>query len=305
MKPDTFIIGAPKTGTSALAHYLAAHENVFFCVPKEPFYWCSDFPRLKHEMSLRDLDDYLALFRKADPARHTVVAEGSTRYLRSTVAVANILAFNPAAKFIAMLRNPVDLAPAYHMEQRYSLHEDIVSFEDAWRAQEARARGDRIPKACREPAFLQYGEVASLGAQVARLRRLAPADQVRIIVFDDFKSDPGRVYRETLAFLGLPDDGRTRFETVNSAHGHRYEWLAKAVLTPPAILERPVLRLRRHLWENRYPPVEWIKKRLNQRKDREPISPGLKAEMMAYFRADVELLSNELGRDLTHWVRPG
>lgn len=34
--PDFFIAGAPKSGTTALAHYLSAHPGVFFSDPKEP-----------------------------------------------------------------------------------------------------------------------------------------------------------------------------------------------------------------------------------------------------------------------------
>ena len=38
-QPNTFIIGAPKSGTTALASYLSAHPAAFVCNPKEPFFW--------------------------------------------------------------------------------------------------------------------------------------------------------------------------------------------------------------------------------------------------------------------------
>ncbi|MDP2213492.1 MAG: sulfotransferase [Phenylobacterium sp.] len=301
--PNTFIIGAPKCGTSALATYISEHPNVFFSTPKEPFFWCSDFPNIKHEMSLDSLGDYLELFRKADPDMHCVVAEGSTRYLRSSVAINNILEFNPAAKFIAMVRNPVELVRAYHMEQRYSLHEDLADFEDAWRAQGIRSEGLQIPRGCREPAFLQYGQVASLGAQIEFASAAIPKDQLLVIVFDDFKSDPAEVYARTLGFLGLPNDGRAEFPVVNSAHGHRAEWLARLVLTPPAFLERPMLKARRHLWERRYPPIELVKGWLNRKQSRPEISPNLLLELKNYFREDVQRLGRAIHRDLSEWTR--
>ena len=49
MKPNLFIIGAPKCGTSALAHYLSEHPKVFFSNPKEPFYLSTDYPHLKEQ----------------------------------------------------------------------------------------------------------------------------------------------------------------------------------------------------------------------------------------------------------------
>lgn len=302
-RPNTFIIGAPKCGTSSLAKYLAGHPGVFFCTPKEPFYWCRDFWRAKHELNLKSLDDYLALFARADRARHKVIAEGSTRYLRSDVAISGILEFDPDARFIVMLRNPVELVQAFHMEQCYSLQENVRSFETAWRLQTERAEGRCLPKHCASPEFLQYGRVAALGEQLDRAKRIIPEGQLKVILFDDFKQDTGAVYRDVLAFLGLPDDRRTEFPVVNSAHVHRFEWLAKLILTPPGVFEKPVLRLRRHLWENRYPPVEWVKARLNRGKARENLPAGLRAELQACFRPDVEKLGRLLNRDLSHWVK--
>ena len=66
---------------------------------------------------------------------HTIVGEGSTRYLRSLNAVPNIIKFNPNAKFIAMLRNPLDVVQAFHMEQVYVLQEDQIDFAKAWKLQ--------------------------------------------------------------------------------------------------------------------------------------------------------------------------
>lgn len=302
MFPNTFIVGAPKCGTTALSKYLSEHEEVFFSVPKEPFYWCDDFRKSQHEPRIDSVEEYEQLFRDAKRGQHKIVAEGSTRYLQSETAVPRIMNEIPNAKIIAMIRNPVELVQAYHMEQRYSLHENIASFEEAWRAQASRARGERIPSRCREPALLQYGSIASLGEQIVRLKRTVPAEQLKIIVFDDFKSDTGGIYRDTLNFLGLSDDGRSLFEKSNMAHAHRYEWLARLVLSPPNMLATPMLRLRRHLLEKKYPPAEWVKRMLNQRKERAKIPPEFERELREFFKDDVDSLSKCLGRDLSHWV---
>ena len=302
LKPNTFIIGAPKCGTSALAHYLSTHPNVFFSNPKEIFYWCKDFASLKHELGIKNIEDYLRLFRDADPERHLVIAEGSTRYLRSENAVRNLLEFNKDSKFIAMVRNPIELAHAYHMEQCYSMHEDIDDFGQAWRMQEQRKLGTNIPKGCREPAFLQYKEVASLGTQIKRLLETVPKEQVLVLVFDDLKTDVSGLYSETLEFLELPNDNKTEFEIVNSAHAHRYQWLAKLILTPPAPLEDAVLRMRRCLWEQRFPFVETIKARLNKKQQRTKIPDKLRLEMQDVFKEEIDLLSKLLDRDLSCWT---
>ncbi|MCA0942771.1 sulfotransferase [Salipiger pacificus] len=300
--PNTFIIGAPKCGTTSLARYLGEHPNVFFCTPKEPFFWCSDFKKSKHEIKIDSLEEYLDLFNDADPSVHAVIAEGSTRYLQSKVAVKRILEYNPAAKFIVMARNPIELASAYHMEQRYSMHEDVDSFETAWRLQEARAGGAKIPKGCLEPEFLQYSKVASVGQQVDRILDEIPSGQLLILVMDDLKSDPRSVYLEALKFLELPDDGRCDFAVANASHGHRFAWIAKLVLTPPQVLEVPMLAIRKHLWRKKYSLIERFKSFLNRKDKREEISEEFREELSNHFRDDVEILSKAVSRDLRHWL---
>ncbi|EIT69415.1 MULTISPECIES: sulfotransferase family protein [Hydrocarboniphaga] len=299
-RPNTFIVGAPKCGTTALAQYLAEHPQVFFSDPKEPFFWSADYKGLADQHALGTLDDYLALFQKAGE-QHRVVAEGSTNTLRSDCAVERIVAFDPRARFVAMLRDPVDVAHAFHMEQVYVLNEDEPDFETAWRMQDRRAQGHAIPRACRAPQFLQYGAIGRYGEQVENLLRHVSRDAVLFIRFEDFRDDPARIYRQTLAFLGLDDDRRSEFPVVNASHRHRSRLVASMVLDPPALLKVPVWRLRTHLRRARYPLIEKIKSHLRQPSRRAALTPELRAEMRAYFHDDLLKLERLLGWDLRSW----
>ena len=157
--PNLFIIGAPKCGTSALAQYLSEHPAVYFSDPKEPFFLSDDYPKLKDQHSLDGLEDYLSLFKDADPEIHAVIGEGSTNYLASKVAIEKAIGLNPNAKFIVMLRDPVEVAHAYHMEQLWARNEDVEDFESAWRLQEERRQGKFIPGNCVAQQFLQYRDL--------------------------------------------------------------------------------------------------------------------------------------------------
>lgn len=302
MNPNTFILGAPKCGTTALAQYLSEHPNVFFSKPKEPFFWSDDIKQTPHELRPSDLDDYLSLFADADPAQHKVVAEGSTRYLRSMRAVPRILDFNPDAKFIAMLRNPTEVAQAFHMEQLYVLHEDDPDFASAWAKQDARERGEMMPASAVGGDYVLYRRVASFADQVQRLYDWVPnPDQRKIILMDDFKADAGAVYRDTLAFLDLPDDGWTEFAPVNSAHAQRFPGLAKLLLYPPEPLQDPLRRLRRFLLNNKVPGIATLKGFLNVERKRNAVPEEVLDEVRAAFAPDVARLGELLGRDLSHW----
>lgn len=301
MLPNLFIIGAPKTGTTALAQYLSEHENVFFSNPKEPFYLCTDYPHLKAQHFLENDADYLRLFDAADPAIHTVLGEGSTNYLRSQEAVSNALKLNPDARFIVMLRNPVQVAHAFHMEQLFARNEDVLDFEAAWRLQDVRAEGQNIPNDCRAPEFLQYGDIGLFADQIQRLFATVPAHQRLVLLQDDLKENAQAVYQKTLDFLDLPDDGRTEFPVLNGSHTHRSKLIAKLILSPPKFLSGPVWAVRGWLRRKKPRSIERLKAFLRKDLKREGLSDDFKAELQHYFHNDILTLEALIERDLSHW----
>ncbi len=115
-KPSLFIIGAPKCGTTALCAYLANHPSVCFSEPKEAKFFHDDFS-VEHRLATTE-EEYLKCFSHQQ-ASDQVLAEGTVWYLFSQVAVRRILAFNPEAKFVVMLRNPVDLSHSLHGIRRF------------------------------------------------------------------------------------------------------------------------------------------------------------------------------------------
>ena len=122
-------------------------------------------------------------------------------YLYLPEAIERIRRINPAARFIALVRNPLTMLPSYHLRMRFLLQEDEPDFAKAWALQPARARGERVPKHCLDARLLLYGEVARLGAQVERLFAVAGPERSHVIVFDDLVADPLGVYRRALEFL--------------------------------------------------------------------------------------------------------
>jgi hypothetical protein len=111
-KPDFFIVGAPKSGTTAMYFYLKQHPEIFMPERKELHFFGSDFfaPHF-----VRDLKDYLKFFEGADNKKR--IGEASPWYLYSKRAAFEIKEFNPDADIIIMLRNPVDMM--------YSLRETL------------------------------------------------------------------------------------------------------------------------------------------------------------------------------------
>ena len=112
IKPDFFVVGAPKCGTTAICAYLGQHPEVFIPRIKEINFFGSDLTGLR---SARNLNEYLAFF---EPGDGKCCGEGSTWYLFSKTAASEIHRHNPSAKIIIMLRDPV--------EAMYSLHNQLL-----------------------------------------------------------------------------------------------------------------------------------------------------------------------------------
>jgi len=184
--PDFFLVGAPRCGTTALSRYLTRNPQICFSRPKEPHY----FARIDCIPDTDELKrDYLDRCFAHRTSAHRVLGEGSVSYLYAPGAIERILHFNPQARFIVQLRNPLKMLPSYHLRMQFLLQEDQADFETAWGLQAARMRGESIPKRCLDPRLLIYTEVAKFGAQIERLFKIAGREQTHVIIFDDFASD--------------------------------------------------------------------------------------------------------------------
>jgi hypothetical protein len=292
--PTFFIIGAPKCGTTALSNYLAQHPDVLFANPKEPKYFHTDFD--ERHRDTRTAHEYDACFSWRGETPPKAIGEGTVWYLYSRVAVSNILRLNPRAKFIVMLRNPVDLAYSLHAQFVYGGFEDISDFERAWRSQEERRSGGRVPPLCPDHKLLLYGEVAALGKQCERLFRTVDPERVHVVLFDDFTRDTPASYADVLGFLDLPDNGATSFEIVNPSRIITRPWPARLFFRLNRIKRRLGWRASLGLWRAASP---WF----TRPAPRPDMPPGLREELLEYFRDDVARLSMLLERDLSAWSR--
>jgi hypothetical protein len=298
LKPNFFIVGAPKCGTTALYEYLRHHPNIFMSEVKEPHFFAKDlgsYPRIK------TLEDYTELFTRSTD-RHSSVGEASVYYLRSAVALANIRAFNPEAKIIAMFRNPVDMVHSLHSQLLYWSEEVERDFEAAWRLQERRSRGLDLPPGSRGGFLVQYHEVGRFGTQTERVLSVFPAEQVKLILYDDFTASPASVYTDVVEFLKIPHDGRTEFPRINENKRARMSWLRQLYRKPPVVLKSTVRSLKQAVGEEEIAGLQKKIVELNTVKERRPpLSAEFRAELVNTFRDEVFLLSRLMNRDLSHW----
>ena len=299
-KPNLFIVGAPKSGTTSLYAYLESHPNVFMSPVKEPFYFSPDV-----EGSLRrpyhypdDEAAYLALYDEATDQRYR--GEASTNYLVSHQAAGLVHDFSPDSKIIAMLRNPVDLMYALHNERVSNGAEPIIDFGEAVKAEDDRRAGRRLPEHFNSLGAV-YADNAKLGEQLKRWLDEFGRERVHVIVFGDFGRDTPGEFKRVLEFLDIdPSYKPDSFEARNSSNRRRAGAVRKMVDSGPAqamrhrvlpavVGEKTTYRLAKRFSRSRF----------NRRAyQRPPLPPELYDQLKQSFKPDVALLSELIGRDL-------
>jgi hypothetical protein len=297
LAPDFFIVGAPKCGTTALDAYLAAHPSIFMA-EKEQHFFGSD---LQRAWSRPSKDEYLRSFTGSELAERR--GEGSVWYLMSQYAAEEIHAFDPRARIVVMLRNPIDMLPSLHSQTLLSHAEDIEDFVEALSAESDRRQGKRIPPHCTFPAALLYRETVRFKQQLERYLAVFERSQIHVVLFDDFASDTHSAYRGVLDFLGVDSTFAPSLHIVNANKRARSKWVHRQLWElwdPDADLRRigrrivPSRAARDVLWRT--------VTRFNTAEVKRPsLDPAVRASLADELAPDIQELGELLGRDLSHW----
>lgn len=196
-RPNLFLIGAMKSGTTTLHQHLAAHPSVFMSDPKEPCYFVArsqlDWPAIEARGFWRGEKYYLELFEAAGDL--PVVGESSTLYSKApriSGVPERIARFNPAARIVYIMRDPIERAISHYWHQ--------VRFQ--------REHRDLLTAVREEP---HYREVSHYAMQLEPYRRLFGAERVATLTIEGLRADPLGEIERLYRWLGIdpsfvPDD---------------------------------------------------------------------------------------------------
>lgn len=299
-QPSFFIVGAPKAGTTAFCKYLNRHPQIFIPQRKELRYFNYNPPRIS-------LNSYLKFFEEG---KGKICGEGTPDYLRSEFAPQAIYDFNPDAKIIIMLREPVDLLQSFHAQLLWNgKSEEEPDFQKAMALESERRQGRNIPKKCRNPEALYYRDVVKFTQQVSRYFQVFGKEKVQIILFDDFIKNTAKVYQETLDFLEVSSNFQTNFNVINSRKKIRSKFLQTLYINPPIQLLKigkyfiPLSKSQRKALLNE---IKERLKKLNKVKvaaQNKSLSPDVHKVMQQEFISEIQQLSKLIDRDLSHWIK--
>lgn len=303
-KPNFFIVGAPKCGTTSLYEYLKCHPQIFLPDVKEPNFFGSD--RRLVAARQRTLSEYLALFEGSE--RYRLRGEASTLYLQSETAAQEIFAFNSAAKIIVMIRDPVEMMHALHWQTLLTADEEIEDFREALAAEEDRARGDRVPPLTSDVDRLLYRRCARFSSQIQRYREVFGVDRVHVIVFDDLRVNVSSVYADVLSFLGADPYKLSDYPRVNEAarvRSRAVSRLVRRVLTARWLVDVARKMIPKPVGRKMAQSILSAERRVNRvAHERKPLPAELEVALRREFAPEVERIGRMLNRDLSGWTEP-
>jgi len=188
-KPNLFIVGAPKSGTTLLYHFLNNHPEAFMSEPKETNFFT--YTQIKKQNlyydaeKIHSLDQYERLFESAQ--KEKIIGEGSASYLFYPNVAQELQQYNPKSNIVILLRNPAERAISHYlMDSRLGFIND--SIENIF-----------YKKSTHKNADLWFQQVFELGLYSEQLKRYFdcfPKEQIHVFFYDEIKKDTTSFFQD-------------------------------------------------------------------------------------------------------------
>jgi Sulfotransferase family len=189
-KPNLFIIGSAKCGTTTMHDVLAAHPQIFMSKFKDPAFFLGKTGPLKRLPAMSDKyrnnpDEYFALF--ADAGDRPLAGESSTTYSNyphyGDVAE-RIHRFNPGAKFIYILRDPIERTISHYW----------------WYVRHEGEKRDMMTAIAEDP---YYCNVSNYAMQLKPYLTLFGPSQIKVLTLESLAADTNGVLADLFSWLGV------------------------------------------------------------------------------------------------------
>ena len=307
-KANLFLIGAAKSGTTALAATLAKHPAIAPLAIKEPCHFSTDLrtPVFSTQYNRLVQWDEAAYFKKAHlDDRHigfieselnyqklvdqaisknpdaNYVLDASTSYLYSAKAPVELRHYAPEAKIVLILRNPVERAYShYTMALKYGMEQESPMQAFKREAELTPAHWGQ------DECYLELGQYAK---QLQRWLECFPLDQLHIIWYEDFTADPQKATDALMKYLDLPTFVVPETAQLNVGAVPKYATLNKWAM-------RALGPLREKLPKSL---VRWLKKKTQVAAPE--LDPETRGFLVEAFTEQIEQLAALTGKDLNHW----
>jgi hypothetical protein len=289
--PNFFVIGAMKSGTTALYYYLEQHPAIYMSPVKEPNFFCSQAQNNGAD-SVTDIETYQHLFRGVSD--ETAVGEASHGYLYELGAAAKIRRCVPEAKLIAILRNPIERAYSHFLHMVRTGSEPLGDFAQALREEEAGSYKERSSQ-----DYIGRGFYCS---QLKRYFDTFDREQIRVYLYEDLSDAPITTVQDAFRFLEVDDSFVPDVSVRRNVSGNpKYKTLDRLLRSQSRVKHAIKIYLPARLrWR--------LSRTFDELKTRNlvgppPIQPEVRRQLIEVYREDVLRLQELLDRDLSGWLK--
>lgn len=298
--PNFLIIGAAKSGTTSLYHYLNEHPQIYMSNIQEPkFFSFINQDRLDlqgigdkaaNTHIVRHLEDYYPLF--FGHSTEIAIGESSPCYLYYEHTAQNIHQILPDAKIIIILRNPAERAYSNFLHLVSSGRERLYDFGQALDAE-----NDRIQNGWEY--FWHYKNQGFYYQKLQPYLTRFDRNNIKIVLYEDYEIQNNVVLAEIFAFLGVD-------QTFVSNLDNRYN-----------VTHFPVSKLLNQFLSQSFPMKSIVKKliptplrhfalnqihSLNSTQKKPPFKTDLRKKLIDEYSEDILNLQDLLQRDLSSWL---
>lgn len=296
MMPNFIILGAAKSGTTALYHYLKQHPQIYLSPIKETEFFAfegeelnfqgpKDLPRL----SITTLEDYQAQFK--DVGDETAIGEASPVYLYSSKAPERIHNYLPDAKLIVILRDPIERAYSQFLMFIRDGREPLQNFMQAVDEEDTRIAQNWA-------WGWHYLQLGLYHQQLKRYFERYPQEKIKIYLYEELKSNSAGVLKDIFDYLEVDDTFIPNTSVKHNISGIPQNKLIQSWLYEKNIIKKivkPFLpeKLRKDIF---------IKLKKKQTLRKPELSSEVRQPLLPFFQEDILRLQELIGKDLSGWL---
>jgi len=297
--PNFLIVGAAKSGTTALYRYLKQHPDIFLPNRKEPHHFSfnditknTNGPGDYVRTAITDKNEYFDLF--CNVKNQKAVGEASPTYIYMPGTAERIFSELPNSKLIAILRHPADRAFSAYMHLVRDGYEKILDFDKALKLEDERIAKNWGP-------IWHYKRAGLYFEQLTPYYHLFKKDQILIIIYDDYKIDPIAINKSIFKFLEVDETFSPDMSAKPNVSGIPKNTLAQNIMSNVFDKDNFLRTLSRILFseEARWRFTSYWR---NQNLKKIEMSSNVRYELVEYFRNDIQSLQTLINRDLSRWL---
>jgi hypothetical protein len=298
--PNFLVIGAVKSATTSVYHYLKQHPEIYMSPTKETSFFAIEGDDLDfngpgfqqtylYKCGIRDLDTYQAEF--AGVTNEKAIGEASPIYLYFTPkAPQRIRHYLDRPKLIAILRHPAERAFSHFLNNIRDRREPLTDFAAALQDEKRRLQENWGPA-------WHYQEIGFYSRYLREYFQRFEREQIRVYLFEDLKANPIATMQDIFRFLKVDDTFIPDFSgKYNQSYTRKSELLHDMIFTSNP-LKAAVKTL---------VPAGVTRKlatRINKQNRAKPkLSPQIRQQLVDLYREDILQLQDLLQRDLSAWL---